>query len=247
MKKAFTFAELMISLVLISILSAILYPTILQFTPNTNKPLFKSAYRTLSNAIAGITNDNVDGKIASDTAATGPELCKIFCEKMNVVPELKEHNDCAIDKMCSDSTVTTSNGMKWYFYPYLAAGYTGAGYSEGTIANVFKIVVDVNSSNNDLDNAGGTIIGLPIAAGQLFEKGVFYYAPDKNTETVKTNIYDNLPGETVDGKLYPEGIFNPANLKSQDTFEILVNLDGEIVSMSPAAWANLEDNETTEQ
>ena len=39
--KAFTFAELMISLVIISVITVILYPTISDLAPNNNKFLFK--------------------------------------------------------------------------------------------------------------------------------------------------------------------------------------------------------------
>ena len=179
--RAFTFAELMISLVLISILSAILYPTIAQFTPNSNKPLFKSAYKTLSSVLYEITNDQSKGKIPTDkeeaaytidgvtTTINYNPLCVLFCEKANVITERKHNSDeisiCMDD--CADNILTTSNGMRWRFYPYRSEGDAGCNYKElapkngscGESAsdhyNVFKIVVDVNSSNNNLSQLQG--------------------------------------------------------------------------------------------
>ena len=66
-KTGITFAELMISLVVISVVAAILYPTIAQFTPNANKPLFKAAYNTLSVILAEITNTSIQGQIDTST------------------------------------------------------------------------------------------------------------------------------------------------------------------------------------
>ena len=69
MKKysAHTFAELMISLVVVSIIAALLYPMLAKFTPNSNKPLFQAAYRTLSVIISEIVHDNIDGELKKNS------------------------------------------------------------------------------------------------------------------------------------------------------------------------------------
>ena len=71
--------------------------------------------------------------------------------------------------------------------------------------------------------------------------GVFMY--DYNTNA-NTGIFatGGIPQDSTN----KVESFNQKNLKNQDTFEIYVDRTGKIVAMSPAAWANLEDNAATE-
>lgn len=240
-KNAFTFAELMISLVVISVLCAILYPMIAQFTPNSNKPLFKAAYRTLIEVLAELTADSISGELeivaengTRSSIATGAELCTVFCDKTNTVPlqtggtstaPVFEASDCATQ--CADQIITTTNGMRWHFGNY--ATYRDPMDNATNVANVFKIYVDVNASNNSLPSAANCISPIDAANGE------FCYAP--------AEIYEILPGASDnDGVMWPNGKFIVEKLKAQDTFEILIDKKGKIVSMSPAGWANLEDN-----
>jgi len=141
MKKysAHTFAELMISLVVVSIIAALLYPMLAKFTPNSNKPLFQAAYRTLSVIISEIVHANIDGELRKNsdgTQFTAQELCQEFCERANVVAE---NNVTTCSTICDDDQIiTTTNGMRWHF---------------NTNNNDYRISVDVNPSNNDLTSA----------------------------------------------------------------------------------------------
>ena len=69
-KSAFTFAELMVSLVVISIITALLYPTIAELTPNNNKHLYRSAYKTVETVVQDIIKAGADN---SETFAGVPE------------------------------------------------------------------------------------------------------------------------------------------------------------------------------
>ena len=120
--KGFTFAELMVSLVIISVITALLYPTISELAPNNNKHLFKSAYRTVEMIVSEIVNASDTGVLPASTS----DLCKKFESKLNTLS----------DTNCNAETpqLYTSNGMRWAFTDYSN--------------NTFTIYIDVNASNN---------------------------------------------------------------------------------------------------
>lgn len=235
-KKAFTFAELMISLVVISVLSAILYPMIAQFTPNSNKPLFKSAYRVLTDVLAELTANSTTGELDTtytelnsntnkNESKTGKKLCMDFCSKVNTIPD-SVGDTCTTQ--CDDQIIITTNGMRWYFGDN--GTYNDPIDGATANANVFQLFVDVNASNNNLSSVDHCSSLLDQTASP---KGEFCYAPDETD----MGIYAEMPSDAnIDGS------FNVAKLKAQDTFEILIDKKGKIITMSPAGWANLEDN-----
>ena len=129
-KNGFTFAELMISLVVIAVITAILYPTISELAPNNNKHLFKSAYKTIEMVVSDIT---ANGAVPT----TAAELCAKFKSKLNYVPRADKAGDASetSDNSCAaDNQFQTSNGMRWKF-------------ENGVI------YVDVNASNNKTASA----------------------------------------------------------------------------------------------
>ena len=257
-KNAFTFAELMISLVVISILSAILYPTIAQFTPNSNKPLYKAAYRTLTDIVHEIVTDSINGEIPTDKSAitydcsTSEEpdktcnadvsnFCVLFCEKANITGNETCSNDCR------DKILITSNGMRWYFDDYDV--YKNPAPQNGTSGNnapdmeeTFKIIVDVNASNNNLSQIGVNPPDETFASGCKAEKngkcGVFKF---DNSDNERTGIYTSGGIPNYNNNTPAE--YDADKIKVQDTFEIYINNKGKVINMSPAGWANLEDNE----
>ncbi len=290
-KRAFTFAELMISLIVISVLSAILYPTIAQFTPNANKPLFKSAYKAFSTILSEIIEDDPNGElptVAPEGSTTGKEFCMLFCQKANVAFSKKnstDYNDTCSDECASvynhkvANTLTTSNGMRWKFNDYGVhtnpapqnGGTTRTDIQNEAKTNIstFQVFVDVNSSNNKLSQLGvdcGSAIrtiatGEDVDIDRLFTDncactreggcGVFYFDNtiggeiDDNQEvavTPSTNgIYITIPN--FSGVNNQQAVYFRERLKTQDTFEILIDKKGKIVAMSPAAWGDLEDKE----
>jgi len=243
-KKGITFAELMISLVVISVIAAVLYPTIAQFTPNSNKPLFKSAYSTLSSVLFEITNSYPSGRLptvypiiykndkGTDVNVTYP-LCVEFCEVANVLPE-DESYDCTV--LCADGIITTTNGMRWrigLFDTYPSPNYDLMAGGVTNVSNVFRIFVDVNAANNDLSPTT-TIADINLSTTATDYKGVFYFEPNKDATK---GVYTSLPTAGA-----PHGVFNTSRIKMQDTFIFLVDDEGKIVAMSPAGSAHLEDS-----
>lgn len=122
-KKAFTFAELMISLVVIAIITAILYPTVSELSPNNNKQLFKSAYKTVELIVSEITT-------AGNVPTVADDLCAAFKSRLNFVPRSGVADDGDENACAADNQFQTSNGMRWKF---LDNGI---------------VVVDVNAANN---------------------------------------------------------------------------------------------------
>lgn len=213
---AHTFAELMISLVVVSVIAALVYPMLVRFNPDTNKPLFQAAYRTLTIVISEIVHANLDGELAQQNgnALSATELCQEFCARANVVSEtvnvldannqiIGQNQLTACNDVCNDTVITTTNGMRWHFN-YLNPNY--------------RISVDVNSANNNLASShnDGTTFN--------FGTGVFTFTD--------ANIINN-------------GEYNHDNLYNQDSFWINIDNRGKIIDMSPAGWAHLEDSVDT--
>ena len=57
-KKAFTLAELMVCLLLISVLATILLPAIIQNKPNKSKVIFRKAYYIIERVVSELINDD---------------------------------------------------------------------------------------------------------------------------------------------------------------------------------------------
>ena len=130
-KEAFTFAELMVSLVIIAIITALLYPTIAEISPNNNKQLFKSAYKTVELIVEDIITASPSGEIPTTGTAT-QNLCNEFKNRLNSVKF--DHGGTQDGCGSTPYLLQTSNGMRWYFQNYTDPDFT--------------IYVDVNAANN---------------------------------------------------------------------------------------------------
>ncbi len=244
MKRAFTFAELMICLLVISVVTAVLYPTIAQFNPNTNKPLFKSAYKTLTTALNSITSERLDNELPicsgifnkpdCSTTNSGKLLCQAFCEKVNVIVGATART---CEQSCTNNELQTTNGMRWKFSNYTTVADVDASGNAINERTVFVVFVDVNSSNNDTTpaiepQAAGTTISFNNGTSSS-TNGVFFYT-DEKVANQPQSVYRAAPSTTSSG-------FDFERLKNQDTFRIEINKFGKITDMSDAGWANLED------
>lgn len=120
-KKAFTLAEVMVTLALISIISSILVPAIMQVKPDRNKLLFKKAYTTVERIITEIVNDDNLYPVASDTVGLdntasvtlndknysgASKFCELFALKLNIV-------ESAANCGGTGNTFTTNDGVVW--------------------------------------------------------------------------------------------------------------------------------------
>lgn len=123
-KHAFTLAEVMVTLALISIIATILIPAIMQVKPDRYKLLFKKAYTITERVVGELVNDDnlyplVTGKVGLDNTATvtlndktysgNTKFCQLFAMKVNIVESTAS---------CTGSTsvpsFTTNDGIVWY-------------------------------------------------------------------------------------------------------------------------------------
>ena len=150
-KKGFTFAELMISLVVIAVITAILYPTISELAPNNNKHLFKSAYKTVELVVSELANSQ------TVFPTTPKDMCVAFKQKLNFVPRVdgiasSDTDTDADETKCVGTNddgyhFQTSNGMRWLFITKTIRG----------IGRPCALFIDVNAANNGVvSNCGST-------------------------------------------------------------------------------------------
>ena len=185
-KKGFTFAELMISLVVIAVITAILYPTISELAPNNNKHLFKSAYKTIEMVVSDIAN-NTDSFPNGDTAPA--TLCAAFASRLNL--STNNNSTCQANNTTTGegenevitnrrNSFQTTNGMRWHFDT--SADPAGV-----------KIYIDVNASNNKTDSNATQIVSTddnPIWAKGSFDgnstiQDTFYVIVDNQGKIVE--------------------------------------------------------------
>lgn len=119
-KKAFTLAEVMVTLALISVISSILVPAIMQVKPDRNKLLFKKAYTSVEKIVTEIVNDDNLYPITSDTEGLdntasvtlndktysgASKFCELFALKLNII---ENQANCGGTK-----SFTTNDGVAW--------------------------------------------------------------------------------------------------------------------------------------
>ena len=224
MKKAFTFAELMISLVVISVITAILYPTIADVGINENEALFKSAYRSMSLALAEVMNEQPNGIVPND-------LCNQMANKLNV-----RINPGGAGNGCPN--ITTTNGMRWFIPNDLNCA------SGGNPADCdFFILVDVAPSNNNVEN---TVQNNITATPTAFQRpGAVDAAgnPVVRAANLQTDAQGSFFGACPQGA-YGAGTADPG--RQQDTFVFTVSKTGQIQTVDGAGIAHLESRNLTE-
>lgn len=154
MRKAFSLAELMITLVIMSVISAILIPTIVDMSPNDEKFLFKSAYRMVETVVNDLINDTdlySTGlhRDASNNTVSSTYFCTNFSRIVNVIgtPNCNLKNEPGPDIAtggANEPNLITTNGMMWW-------GLNDAFDFDpmNSITNHAHIFVDVNGTDGD--------------------------------------------------------------------------------------------------
>ena len=181
----------MVSLVIIAVITALLYPTIAEISPNNNKQLYRSAYKTVELTVQDIITSNT-------TFSTPHDLCVAFKDRLNTVgwsgsaPATGGMPDSY--QGCGDSgaaeEIHTSNGMRWWFQNHSDGKHT--------------IYIDVNASNNG-NNFTSQQCDSGCASGQmtdpanfcngnsseLWKTGCFRVNNSTTRDTFKIQIEDN--------------------------------------------------------
>ncbi len=141
MKKAFTLSEVLISLAIIGVISAILIPVLNNVRPDKERILYKKAMYTLQNAISTALNDNSE-KVANSAAYWGDSttdstaFCADVAGALNVVGTI----NCGITGSSTSPNFVTVNGSKWW-------GLGGDKFTQSG-SNMSKVItVDVDGNN----------------------------------------------------------------------------------------------------
>jgi prepilin-type N-terminal cleavage/methylation domain-containing protein len=162
MKKAFTLAEIMITLVVIGVMLSMITPVILQLKPNKNKLMFKKAYYITERVINELVNDEryyptTDGSNAffvdeSNVFVNGSDyfgltkFCNLFAIKVNTVDTANCMSSQSIanqkNTKLNTGNFTTNDGIAWHLPTTAETGFTTV-FKDGGQRD---IIVDVNGT-----------------------------------------------------------------------------------------------------
>lgn len=153
MKKAFTLAETLISLVVIGVIAAILIPMLTSSGPQKERVMYKKAFYSMQEALATALNDigyspdvpNVGIDDTNGTYWAGVDATK-FCNSVAGAMHTIGNVNCGAAGDANSPNFVTTNGIKWW-------GLGGTAMSKATDKTVY---VDVNG------NAGPGTAGVDI-------------------------------------------------------------------------------------
>ncbi len=139
MKKGLSLGEMLVSLFILGVVSALTIPMITQTISNQNKPLFRSAFNNVNSVVNELINDisiYPSGEFSNST------LCGNFFDKVNTIGTI----DCTGPSSAPDTpNAITANGMKWYFFE---KNFGTATCPDGASGSCIKISVDINGDKS---------------------------------------------------------------------------------------------------
>ena len=157
--KAFTLAEILVTLALVGILTATLVPNVMKVLPDKNKVMFRKAYHSLEQAVHLMINDNnlypgdqlTAGvqrgfNYTDDTGGSGTtnKFCYHLVDSLNTIGATSCPTTTT-ESARGINIATTSDGITWYIS---LIGTTPTGQFPMTNHYMTKILVDVNGSSN---------------------------------------------------------------------------------------------------
>lgn len=135
-RKAFTLAELMVCLLLVSVLATILLPAIIQNKPNKSKVMFRKSYYIIERVVSELINDedlypndkenntmgfaNVAEVVYAGNHYSGTtKFCNLFYEKLNTTTSspncsTSRETPSAVPVENAEGTFITNDGVIWY-------------------------------------------------------------------------------------------------------------------------------------
>lgn len=148
MKNGYTLTEALVTMIILGVIAALTIPVIAMRFGNNNNVLYKTAFLTAHNTVSDLAQDlNLYPSGLLDIPASG-NFCTNFASRINTIGTV----NCALDRAYALGVpnFTTTNGMKWYFYPQSNPNFnSSAGYA-------VSIWVDING--NQAPNTLGTDI-----------------------------------------------------------------------------------------
>lgn len=177
MKKGFSFGEMLATMIIIGIISAITIPIMVQSSKTRIRPAYKAAFLNVQSIVNELINDvsvYPSGELSNDT------FCGNFFSKVNTINFTE--NNC--DNDIFDSTLSpdnptgiTTNGMKWY---NIEDDFLGSQCPSGTTSGeCIKIRVDVdgNKGENKITGSDKDILDI-----YVFKSGKIGVEPNSTEE-----------------------------------------------------------------
>lgn len=222
-QKGFTLAEVVLSIVILGMLSAILIPVIRKALPDNNKVMFRKSYSVLEAAISDMINDDQAYPATkngfSNTDITGTvvpsgfdKFCYLLGEELNLQPVAAAGADDsgAVCPLSGIGYFRTSDGVDWFIYD--SAKFLPISTTDDSAYST-RIVIDVNGKNTDPNGgAQDSPWGIGVFAKQDHNCGV----GKKITGSDSINSCDGIAGKPT-----------------PDMYEIGVRFDGKLKIIDP--------------
>lgn len=144
-KKGFSFGEMLLTMIIIGIISAITIPVLVNSLDSNNKVLFKTAFKNVESIVNELINDI---SIYPSGELTNNTFCSNFFGKVNVVGNF----DCSGSAFPATPNAKTTNGMYWFGIE--------SDFEEANCPSVvsgeecIRIKVDVNGDKGDTTDSG---------------------------------------------------------------------------------------------
>ncbi len=150
-KKGFSFGEMLATIIIIGIVSALSIPIISQSLSNQNKSLYRSAFQSVETIVSELVNDVTlypSGEFSNNT------FCSNFFSLVNSIGY--SDSNCANNFSSNIPDIPngeTTNGMRWYF---LEKDFESDECPDGASGECIKISVDVNGKSGANTTTSGS-------------------------------------------------------------------------------------------
>lgn len=146
MKKAFTLAEVLITLTIVGVLAAITIPTVVQGVDSNDHRLYKSAFKNVEQVVGELVADYTTFPGGTLTNASD-EFCTAFLKRVNTI---SEQACSSASSVAATPNFTSTNAMRWYGLESTFA--EDADHCSGSSCIIISVDIDgVNNGNNAIN------------------------------------------------------------------------------------------------
>lgn len=181
--KAFTLAEVMVTLAIMGVLASIMLPVLKDIQPDKTKAAFKKAYYVTERVVYDMVTDdsiypslgaykgfdNTEAATFQGTSYSGDtKFIRLFAAHVNKI-STSSPNGASIpaDDTAGSPNIVTSDGICWYIP---ASNFSGL-YGNEDVSHALGIMVDVNGSSNAPNKLGLDRFMIYVQAdGRIFVK-----------------------------------------------------------------------------
>lgn len=165
MKKAFTLAETLITLVIVGIIAVMVYSNLMRVKPDENATLYKKAFYSVQEAVRALANDDSlypDAELMfkyepakADADDYNLAFCKNMANALNTIGEIK----CSSNKITSGASTGQGDFTNGKYDFKLTNGMVFSGFnqeftdedSNSLTSDTITVCVDVNGIGKGVD------------------------------------------------------------------------------------------------